>query len=50
AICSVHDLSDNLLKFHNVKMLKISDYLTTDEGLIALLQAVPNLESLVFDE
>ncbi|KAI3955228.1 hypothetical protein MKW98_020861 [Papaver atlanticum] len=31
-------------------MLRISDNLTTDQGLIALLAAVPNLESLVFDE
>ncbi|XP_026413575.1 uncharacterized protein LOC113309372 isoform X2 [Papaver somniferum] len=40
----------SLLTFHNVKMLNVSDVLTTDQGLIALLKAVPNLESLVFNE
>ncbi|KAI3923259.1 hypothetical protein MKW92_009046, partial [Papaver armeniacum] len=49
-ICSAYDLSNNLLTFHNVKMLNISDTLTTDQGLIALLKAAPNLESLVFNE
>ncbi|KAI3881854.1 hypothetical protein MKW92_023626, partial [Papaver armeniacum] len=48
AICSANDLSNNLLTFHNVKRLRICDVLDTDEGLIALLKAVPNLESLVF--
>ncbi|XP_026440030.1 F-box protein At4g22280-like [Papaver somniferum] len=50
AICSAYDLSNNLLTFCNVKMLKISDILTTDQGLIALLKAVPTLESLEFVE
>ncbi|KAI3954972.1 hypothetical protein MKW98_004975 [Papaver atlanticum] len=49
AIYSTYGLSNNLLKLHNVKMLKISRALTSDQGLIALLKAVPNLESLVFD-
>ncbi|RZC90936.1 hypothetical protein C5167_028768 [Papaver somniferum] len=50
AICSAYDLSNYLPTFHNVKMLKISDSITTDEGLIALLKGVPNLESLVFGQ
>ncbi|RZC76513.1 hypothetical protein C5167_000628 [Papaver somniferum] len=50
AICSAYDLSNNLLSFHNVKVLNVSDVLTTDQGLIALLKAVPNLELLVFNE
>ncbi|KAI3863847.1 hypothetical protein MKW98_031439, partial [Papaver atlanticum] len=52
AICSTSYLSNNLRKFHNVKNLNISDRLslTADERLIALLTAVPNLESLVFSE
>ncbi|KAI3972065.1 hypothetical protein MKW92_032883 [Papaver armeniacum] len=36
------------LTFLNVKMLTIFNGLSTDQGLIVLLQAVPNLESLVF--
>ncbi|RZC45381.1 hypothetical protein C5167_038331 [Papaver somniferum] len=36
-----------MLTFHNVKMLTISGNLTTDQGLIAFLNAVPNLESLL---
>ncbi|XP_026456625.1 F-box/LRR-repeat protein At2g29930-like [Papaver somniferum] len=44
AICSSYDLPT----FHGVKVLKISDSITTDEGLIALVKAVPNLESVVF--
>ncbi|KAI3924878.1 hypothetical protein MKW98_031129, partial [Papaver atlanticum] len=48
AICSTYYLSTNMVTFHNVKMLKISDCITTDQGLIALLK-VPNLESLIFD-
>ncbi|KAI3972064.1 hypothetical protein MKW92_032882, partial [Papaver armeniacum] len=50
AICSTSYLSNNLLTFRNVKNLSISDHLTTDERLIALLKAIPNLESLVFSE
>ncbi|KAI3948513.1 hypothetical protein MKW98_019263, partial [Papaver atlanticum] len=42
--------ANKMLTFHNVKMLTISRNLTTDQGLIALLNAVPNLESLVFTE
>ncbi|KAI3933156.1 hypothetical protein MKW92_000703, partial [Papaver armeniacum] len=49
-ICSAYYLSNNLLRFHNVKVLKISNWLNTDEGLIALLKAVPNLESLIIKE
>ncbi|KAI3953155.1 hypothetical protein MKW92_011002, partial [Papaver armeniacum] len=50
AICSTSYLSNKLLTFRNVKNLNISDRLTTDEILIALLTAVPNLESLIFSE
>ncbi|KAI3907033.1 hypothetical protein MKW92_008613, partial [Papaver armeniacum] len=49
-ICSAYDPPNSLLTFHNVKMLNVSDILTTDQGLIALLKAVPNLESLIFNE
>ncbi|KAI3924873.1 hypothetical protein MKW98_031124, partial [Papaver atlanticum] len=49
AICPRYYLSNNLPTFHNVKMLNISDEINTDEGLIALLKAAPNLESLVFE-
>ncbi|KAI3924875.1 hypothetical protein MKW98_031126, partial [Papaver atlanticum] len=50
AICSPYYVSKNLLIFLNVKMLKISENITTDQGLIELLKAVPNLESLVIEE
>ncbi|KAI3924876.1 hypothetical protein MKW98_031127, partial [Papaver atlanticum] len=49
-ICSSSSLSNNLLRFHNVKVLNVSNRLTTDEGLIALLKAVPNLGSLIIKE
>ncbi|KAI3972068.1 hypothetical protein MKW92_032886, partial [Papaver armeniacum] len=49
-ICSTSHLSNNLLRYHNVKVLKTSNWLTTDDGLIALLKAVPNLESLIIKE
>ncbi|KAI3948469.1 hypothetical protein MKW98_019219, partial [Papaver atlanticum] len=42
--------ANKMLTFHNVKMLTISRNLTTDQGQIALLNAVPNLESLIFTE
>ncbi|KAI3972069.1 hypothetical protein MKW92_032887, partial [Papaver armeniacum] len=49
AICPSYYESNYLPTFHNVKMLNISDEINTDEGLIALLKAAPNLESLVFE-
>ncbi|XP_026416136.1 FBD-associated F-box protein At4g10400-like [Papaver somniferum] len=49
SIYSADDLSNNSLKLRGVKMLKIYDNLfATDQELIALLKALPNLESLVF--
>ncbi|KAI3924914.1 hypothetical protein MKW98_031165, partial [Papaver atlanticum] len=50
AICSVYNLLNNFLTFHNVKILNISGMLSTNQGLIALLKAAPNLESLVFEK
>ncbi|KAI3933155.1 hypothetical protein MKW92_000702, partial [Papaver armeniacum] len=53
AICSSRDLSNNLLTFHNVKVLNVCylhDVLNTDQEVIAFLKAVPNMESLVFDK
>ncbi|XP_026424577.1 F-box/LRR-repeat protein At4g14103-like isoform X2 [Papaver somniferum] len=49
-ICITSYLSDNLPKFHNVKLLSISGSVSTNEGLIALLKVVPNLESLVIEQ
>ncbi|XP_026443080.1 F-box/FBD/LRR-repeat protein At1g16930-like, partial [Papaver somniferum] len=49
AICPRYYESNYLPTFYNVKMLNISDVINTDEGLIALLKAAPNLESLVFE-
>ncbi|KAI3958036.1 hypothetical protein MKW98_020678, partial [Papaver atlanticum] len=48
AFLSAYSPSRNLLTFHNVKMLRVSVDLTTDQQLIDFLNAVPNLESLVF--
>ncbi|XP_026428082.1 F-box/FBD/LRR-repeat protein At1g78750-like [Papaver somniferum] len=50
AIYRVQRQLNNLLTFHNVKVLNIAEVLTTDQGLIALLKAVPNLESLAIFE
>ncbi|KAI3924877.1 hypothetical protein MKW98_031128, partial [Papaver atlanticum] len=49
-IYSDHNLSNNLPTFHNVKKLIISNVISSDQGLIGLLKAVPNLESLVIEE
>ncbi|XP_026413441.1 uncharacterized protein LOC113309242 isoform X2 [Papaver somniferum] len=43
------DLLGNLPTFHNTKQLIMTSGETADKALIALLKAIPNLESLVFD-
>ncbi|KAI3934342.1 hypothetical protein MKW92_015726, partial [Papaver armeniacum] len=49
-IYSDYDRSNNLPTFHNAKKLIISNVMSSDQGLIGMLKAVPNLESLVIEE
>ncbi|KAI3919023.1 hypothetical protein MKW92_025027 [Papaver armeniacum] len=50
ALSFSNDLLEKLPTCHNAKKLTIFDEVTDDKALVALLQATPNLESLVFNK